>query len=145
MGLFGKLFGGGEKEYPALDPASTEARCIEKFRPQLEALVKKVNDRYEAVPGVNAVYVFLGSPPGMFGVAWFLDGDAEEHNLKKLIQKRALSPKKSDALMQKLRAAYSERENEPRYSIQVAGKKMVVAASESFAGALHSILHFMDE
>lgn len=145
MGLFGKLFGGGEKEYPTLDPASTGAQCLERFHPQLEALVKKINDRYEAVPAQNAVYVFLGNPPGMFGIAWFLEGDAEEHNFKKLIQKKGPSQKKTDVLMQKLRTAYTEREGEPRYAAQVAGKKMIVVPSDGFAGSLHTILHFMDE
>jgi hypothetical protein len=146
MGLFGKLFGGGEKkEYPPLDAASAAAQCLDKFRPQLEGLVKKVDDRYEAVPVQNAVYVFLGNPPGMFGIAWFIEGDAEEHNFKKLIQKKGLSQKKTDALMQKLRTAYTEKENEPRYAAQVAGKKVIVTPSESFGASLHSILHFMDE
>ena len=145
MGLFGKLFGGGEKEYPALDPASAGAQALEKFRPQLETLVKKINDRYEAVPAQNALYVFLGSPPGMFGIAWFLEGDAEEHNLKKLMQKKALSQKKIDGLMQKLRTAYSDRESEPRYSAEVGGKKVIVTPSDGFATSLYNILHFMDE
>lgn len=146
MGLFGKLFGGGEKkEYPPLDPASAAAQCLDKFRPQLEALVKKVDDKYEAVPGQNAIYVFLGSPPGMFGIAWFIEGDAEEHNFKKLIQKKGLSQKKIDVLMNKLRAAYTENEGEPRYAAQVAGKKVLVVPSDGFAGSLHTSLHFMDE
>ncbi|MCL4476625.1 MAG: hypothetical protein M1508_10435 [Nitrospirae bacterium] len=145
MGLFGKLFGGGEKEYPALDPGSAGAQCLEKFRPQLEALVKKINDRYEAVPGQGAIYVFLGNPPGMFGIAWFVEGDVEEHNFKKLIQKKSLSQKKTDVLMQKLRTAYTEKEIEPRYSVQVAGKKVIVVPSDSFAASLYNILHFMDE
>ena len=145
MGLFGKLFGGAGKEYPPLEPSSAAAQCLEKFRPQLEALVKKVDDKYEAVPAQNAVYVFLGNPPGMFGIAWFIEGDAEEHNFKKLIQKKGLSQKKTDVLMQKLRTAYTERESEPRYAAQVAGKKMIVVSSDGFAGSLHNILHFMDE
>jgi hypothetical protein len=146
MGLFGKLFGGGEKkEYPPLDPASAAAQCINKFRPQLEALVKKVDDRYEAVPTQDAIYVFLGSPPGMFGIAWFIEGDAEEHNFKKLIQKKGLSQKKIDVMMNKLRAAYTERQSEPRNAAEVAGKKMIVVPSEAFGSSLHTILHFMDE
>ncbi len=53
MGLLSKLFGGKEAEYPALDSASAGAQRIEKFRLQLESLVKKINDKYEAVPADN--------------------------------------------------------------------------------------------
>lgn len=145
MGLLGRLFGGKEEELPALDASSSAARRIEKFRPQIESLVKKVNDKYEAVPADNALYVFLGKPPGMFGIVWFLEGDAEEHNLKKLIAKKGLSQKKTDALMQKLRDAYVEAESEARYSATADGKKVVVLPSESLASKLHSILHAIDE
>ena len=92
MGIFGKLFG-GSKEYQAIDPASTGAQMIEKFRAQFESLVKKVHDKYEAVPSQNALYIFLGNPPGMFGIVWFMEGDAEEHNLKTLMSKKGLSQK----------------------------------------------------
>lgn len=145
MGFFGKLFGGGKVEYPPLDPASAGAQTIEKFRSRLEALVQKINDRYEVVPAQSALYVFIGKPPGMFGVAWFLEGDADEHNLKKLISKKGLSQKKIDALMQKMRTAYTEAENEPRYALAVGGKDLVVTSSERLAGNLHAILHVMDE
>jgi len=145
MGFLGKLFGGGEKEYMALDPSSAGAQYLEKFRPQLEALVKKIDDRYEAVPSQNAVFVFLGKPPGMFGVAWFLEGDAEEHNLKKLIAKKGLSQRKTDMLLNKLRAIYAGKENEPRFSSEVAGKKVIVIPSDSFADGLYNVLHVMDE
>ncbi len=145
MGLFSKLFGGKEVVYPALDPASAGAQRIEKFRLQLESLIKKVNDRYEAVPAQNALYVFLGSPPGMFGIVWFLEGDAEEHNLKKLMSKKGLSQKKVEVIMQKLRTAYTEVENEVRYSTLAAGKQVIVVPSDSFADKLYAILHVMDE
>jgi len=145
MGLFSKLFGGKEAAYPALDPASAGAQRIENFRLQLESLIKKVNDRYEAVPAQNALYVFLGSPPDMFGIVWFLEGDAEEHNLKKLMAKKGLSMKKGEGIMQKLRTAYTEVENEARYSTLAAGKQVIIVPSDSFADKLYTILHVMDE
>jgi len=78
MGILGKLFGGGEPELPALDPASAAAAQLHKFVSQVEVLVGKVDDRFEVVPSEKAAYVFLGKPPGMFGLAWFLEGDKEE-------------------------------------------------------------------
>ncbi len=144
MGIFGKLFGGG-KEYPAIDPASTGAQIIEKFRPQFESLVKKINDKYEAVPSRNALYIFLGNPPGMFGIVWFMEGDAEEHNLKKLMSKKGLIQKKINLITEKLSEAYKETESEPRFSTLIGGKKVIVTPSDSFAGRLYTILHVMDE
>lgn len=144
MGIFGKLFGGG-KEYPAIDPASAGAQIIEKFRPQFESLVKKINDKYEAVPSQNALYVFLGNPPGMFGIVWFMEGDAEEHNLKKLMSRKGLTQKRIDAIVQKLGEAYRATENEPRLATTISGKQVIVTPSDSFADRLYTILHVMDE
>lgn len=144
MGIFGKLFGGG-KEYPEIDPASNGAQMIEKFRPQFESLVMKINDKYEAVPSQNALYVFLGNPPGMFGIVWFMEGDAEEHNLKKLMSKKGLSQKMINLITERLREAYKENENKPRFSAAIGGKQVIVTPSDSFADRLYTILHVMDE
>lgn len=146
MGFFGKLFGGGgEPEYPALDPASSGAQCIEKFRGQLEALIGKIKDRYEAIPHQNSVFVFLGHPPGMFGLAWFLDGDTNEHNLKTLMAKKGLSQRKMDKIVDKLREAYVAIENEPRYQTIVGERTMVVTPSAKLAESVYNIVHVVDE
>lgn len=146
MGFFSKLFGGGgDKEYPALDTASAAAQAVEKFRPQLEALINKIDDKYEVVPSGKALYTFLGNPPGMFGMVWFLEGDAEEHNMKKLMTQKGFGQKKIDSIMIKLRTAYTEAEAEARFSTQAAGKKIVVIPSEVLSEKLYRILHTMDE
>jgi hypothetical protein len=145
MGFFSKLFGGETKEYPALDSASPAAQALEKFRPQLETLVNKIDDKYEVVPSGGALYVFLGNPPGMFGLVWFMEGDSEEHNMKKLMTKKGLGQKKIDSMMIKLRTAYTESETEPRFSAQAAGKKIVVITSETMPDKLYNILHVIDE
>jgi len=145
MGFLSKLFGGGEPELPALDPASSGAQCISNFRPQFEALINKINDRYEAVPAQNSLYVFLGKPPGMFGIVWFLEGDDDEHNLKKMMAKRGLSQKKIDKIMEKLRTAYTEAADTPRYSTEVAGKKVIVTPLESLGNNLHNILQVVED
>lgn len=145
MGFFGKLFGGGEPELPALDPGSAGAQQLEKFKAQITELVGKIDDRFEVVPSDKAAYVFLGKPPGMFGLAWFLDGDKEEHNFKKLMAKRGLPQRKMDTMLNKVRAAYSEAEAVPRVSTQIGGKKVIVLASDSVAEKLYTILHTLDE
>ncbi|GAB4482435.1 MAG: hypothetical protein OHK006_00830 [Thermodesulfovibrionales bacterium] len=145
MGIFSKLFGGSEPELPMLDAGSDAAKQFEKFKPQVQALVQKINDRYEAVPSDKAVYVFLGNPPGMFGIVWFLAGESEEHNLKKLMAKKGLSQRKIDNLMQKVKEAYSAEAGTSRYMTEVGGKKVIVIPSFGFADRLYSILHMMDE
>jgi len=114
MGILGKLFGGGEPELPALDPASAAAAQLHKFVSQVEVLVGKVDDRFEVVPSEKAAYVFLGKPPGMFGLAWFLEGDKEEHNFKKLMAGKGLPQRKMDNMLNKVREAYTEAAAAPR-------------------------------
>ncbi|MBF0329321.1 MAG: hypothetical protein HQL10_09185 [Nitrospirae bacterium] len=146
MGFFSKLFGGGaEKEYPALDAASSAGQSLEKFRPQLETLIKKIDDKYEVVPSAKALYTFLGNPPGMFGMVWFLENDPAEHNMKSLMAKKGFGQKKIDTIMIKLREAYTEAEAEARFSAEAAGKKIIVIPSEVLAEKLYKILHTMDE
>ena len=145
MGFLGKLFGAKEEKLPALDPASPAAQNINKFHAQFEALAKKVDDRYEVVPSPNILYVFLGKPPGMFGIAWFIEGDATEHNLKTLMAKKGLSVRKIDNVMGKLRTAYTESAAEARFSVDIAGKNAFVVPSDAFAAKLYNILHMLDE
>ncbi|MHB8880048.1 MAG: hypothetical protein ACYC69_00905 [Thermodesulfovibrionales bacterium] len=145
MGFLGKLFGAKEEPLPALDPASPAAENIKKFNSQFTALANKVDDRYEVVPSANILYVFLGKPPGMFGIAWFMEGDATEHNLKTLMAKKGLSVRKIDNVMGKLRTAYTEASAEARFSVDIAGKKAIVVPSDAFASKLYNILHMLDE
>lgn len=145
MGFFSKLFGGGEPELPALDAGSPAAKQVEKFRPQVQSLVQKIDDRFEAVPSDKAIYVFLGKPPGMFGIVWFLEGDSDEHNLKKLMAKKGLPQRKIDSLMQKVRDAYSSVASESRFMTDVGGKKVIVTPAAAFAENLYKILHMVDE
>ncbi len=147
MGFFSKLFGGKEEAaaLPALDPASAGAQRITKFSAQFTALAQKIDDRFELVPSEKVLYVFLGKPPGMFGIAWFAEGDSTEHNLKTLMSKKGLSQRKIDNIMSKLRAAYTDMDKEPRYGFEIAGKKTIVVTNDAFAQTLYNILHIMDE
>ena len=88
MGLLSKVFG-GEKEHALLDPSSVAARRMEQRAAELSAFAAKVKDRMEFVPASEATYVFIGKPPGTFGIAWLRDG--REHNLKTVIQEHKLT------------------------------------------------------
>jgi ABC-type Fe3+-hydroxamate transport system substrate-binding protein len=141
MGLLGKLFG-KEQELPQLDPASVAAKRLEKAKAELEAFVSKMHDRLEMVPADNAVYVFIGKPPGMFGMAWFHDG--KEHNFKTLAKDKGLSQKKVQNMAASLGEAYEKSMEEPKFSATIAGKKVIVHPSEALLMDVVKIIHELE-
>lgn len=141
MGLLGKLFG-KEQELPPLDPASPAAQRIAKHKTELEAFVTKMHDRLEFVPADDAVYVFIGKPPGMFGMAWFHEG--KEHNFKTLMKDKGLSQKKVQKMSAGLGEAYEKCMEEPKFSASVAGKKVIVHPSEPLLRDVVKIIHELE-
>ena len=138
MGLLGKLFG-SEKEYQPLDPASPASATLGRGKQALEAFASKVQDKLEVVPGERALYVFVGKPPGAFGIAWLQDG--EEHNFKKLMKDKGLSAARVQTLSDKLRDAYVRAKDEERFSYQVAGRTVLVHPSATLEREVASIIH----
>ncbi|HWR71821.1 MAG TPA: hypothetical protein VN604_01485 [Nitrospirota bacterium] len=141
MGFFGKLFGKGE-ELPPLDPSSTAANRLNKFKAELEAFVAKMNDRLEFVPADEAAYCFIGKPPAMFGMAWFHDG--KEHNLKTLAKDKGLSTKKLQTMSLRLGEAYEKYTEEPRFSVTIAGKSVIVHPSDGLRKDVVEIIHVLE-
>jgi hypothetical protein len=141
MGLLGKLFG-KEQELPQLDPSSVAAKRLEKAKTELEAFVSKMHDRLELIPGDNAVYVFIGKPPGMFGMAWFHDG--KEHNFKTLMKDKGLSQKRVQKMSASLGEAYEKCVEEPKFSATIAGKKVIVHPSEALLKDVMKIIHELE-
>ncbi len=141
MGFFGKLFG-KEPELPALDPSSPSAVRIEKFKSELETFVGKMHDRLELVPADEAVYVYIGKPPGMFGMAWFHDG--KEHNFKTLAKDKGLSQKKVQNMALDLGEAYEKCMEEPKFSAEIAGKKVIVHPSDTLLKDVVRIIHVLE-
>ena len=142
MGLFGKLFGKKEAELPPLDPASPAAKRMEKFKAELETFVGKMNDRLEFVPADEAVYCFVGKPPAMFGMAWFHDG--KEHNLKSLAKDKGLSNKKLQNMSLKLGEVYEKHMEEPKFSLTIAGKSVIVHPSDGLRNDVVQIIHVLE-
>jgi hypothetical protein len=141
MGFFGKLFG-KEEELPQLDPASPAAGRLGKFKTELEAFVSKMNDRLEFVPADEAVYCFIGKPPAMFGMAWFHDG--KEHNLKTLAQAKGLSSKKLQTMSLRLGEAYQKHMTEPKFSVTISGKNVMVHPSDGLRTDVVEIIHVLE-
>lgn len=141
MGFFGSLFGKKEVLAP-LDPAGPAAKRIEKFKTELEAFVGKMNDRLEFVPADEAVYCFIGKPPDMFGMAWFHDG--KEHNLKTLAAEKGLTNKKLQNMSLRLGEAYGKYMEEPKFSVVIAGKSVIVHPSEGLRTDVVQIIHVLE-
>jgi hypothetical protein len=142
MGLFGKLFG-TEKELPQLDPSSPAASKLNELKSALEPFVHKIHDRMEFVPAANTVYVYIGKPPGMFGLAWFENG--QEVNFKSFTASKGLKQKQIQSIYGRLGEAYSTSESDPRYETVIGGKKVIVLPSDALAKKIEEIVHTVAE
>ena len=137
MGIFGSLFG-GKQDYPPL-PADTEAMAkLDEMKVQLEELAKKVNDHLEVVPADHEAYVYLGKPPKRFGIAWIHDGKLS--SLNELVGEGHLTQAETQKLIVALGRAYEHASDEPRYSAELAGKKVVVIPSRGLGQEVHEII-----
>ena len=137
MGMLGKLFG-GKQDYPPL-PADTEAMAkLDEMKVQLEELAKKVNDHLEVVPAEHEAYVYLGKPPKRFGIAWIHDGKLS--SLNELVGEGHLTQAETQKLIGKLGRAYEHASDAPRYSAELAGKKVVVIPSRGLGEEVHEII-----
>lgn len=139
MGLLGKLFGGEKEERLHLDPSSTAAARLERHRATLEEFAHRVHDKLELVPGDRAIYVFIGKPPDMFGIAWLEGG--EEHNFKRLMKDKGLSQREVQVRSDELRAAYLRSKDAPRYTAEFGGKHVLVTPSPELERDVVEIIH----
>ena len=137
MGMLDKWLG-GKNDYPPL-PADNAARTrLKEVEPQLEQLATKVRDHLEVVPGEHEAYVYLGKPPKHFGIAWVHDGKVD--GLKELVDQHKLSPSQVQTLVGALGSAYEHASDAPRYSTEIAGKKVTVIPSRGLGKEVHEII-----
>ena len=137
MGMFDKWFGGAQ-DYPPL-PADNEAKAkLEEMMAPLEELAEKVHDHLEVVPAEHEAYVYLGKPPKRFGIAWIHDGKLD--GLKELVEGNHLSQAEAQKVIASLGAAYEHASDAPRYSADLAGKKVVVIPSRELGQEVHEIM-----
>ncbi len=136
MGFLGKLFQG--TKYPELDPQSEAARMFDQLGEPMQKLAKDVNDRLEVIVGHDGAYVFIGKPPKAFGVMWIENGQMK--NLRSLAEEKHLEPKVVEALVEKMRRAYSRHDEDGRFSTKVGDREVVVHPSDQFEHELEGIL-----
>lgn len=143
MGFLSKLFGGGGVEYPPLEPSHPANTRIDKFKTDLSKFVNNVDDNLEIIPSADAMYIFIGKPPGMFGIAWLQDG--REHNFKTLMKEKGFSQARIQVLSDKLREAYERNMEADRFSTTVAGRKITVTPSEKLEKELIDLIHKVED
>lgn len=137
MGMFDKWFG-GKQDYPPL-PANNEAMAkLDEVKAQLEELTGKIHDHLEVVPSEHEAFVYLGHPPKRFGIAWIHEGKLE--GLNELVDGNRLTQQEAQALIGRLSAAYEQASEAPRYSTELAGKKIVVIPSRGLGREVHDIM-----
>ncbi|NJD57114.1 MAG: hypothetical protein FIA94_12025 [Nitrospirae bacterium] len=140
MGLLGKLFG-KEKELPQLDPSTPAAAKLNEFKSVLDPFVHKIHDKMEFVPAANTVYVYIGKPPGMFGLAWFENG--QEINFKTFTTSKGLKQKQIQSIYGRLGEAYAGYESAPRYETTIGDKKVIVLPSDDLVKKIEDIIHIV--
>lgn len=138
MGFLSSVFGEKKDAHPQLDRESVAGRRIVQRQAELEAFVRKVKDRIEIVPAQDATYLFIGKPPGSFGVAWLAGG--REHSMKTLMQERGLSAGNVQILSDQLREVYKAHLGAERFQTQVAGTTVLVTPSEALAEDVRRII-----
>lgn len=138
MGFMDKLFGSA-KEYPPLNKDNPAAQKIDALRQPVEKLLSEVKDPVEVVPGDETAFFFIGKPPKKFGVAW-VGKDGKVVNFKSLVEEKGLSPISLERLSDRLKQIYIQHQEEPRYSVTINEKQVVVTTSEALKNDIRKVI-----
>ena len=138
MGFMDKLFGSA-KEYPPLNKDNPAAQKIDALRQPVEKLLSEVKDPVEVVPGDETAFFFIGKPPKKFGVAW-VGKDGKVVNFKSLVEEKGLSPISLERLSDRLKQIYIQHQEEPRYSVTINEKQVVVTPSEALKNVIRKVI-----
>ena len=138
MGFIDKLFGSA-KEYPPLNKDNPAAQKIDALRQPVEKLLSEVKDPVEVVPGDETAFFFIGKPPKKFGVAW-VGKDGKVVNFKSLVEEKGLSIISLERLSDRLKQIYIQHQEEPRYSVTINEKQVVVTPSEALKNDIRKVI-----
>ena len=138
MGFMDKVFG-SSKEYPPLSKDDPAAQKIDAMRQPVEKLVSEIKDPLEMIPGNETAFFFIGKPPKKFGVAW-VGKDGIIVNFKSLVEEKGLSMISLEHLSDRLKEVYIQHQEEPRYSITISDKQVVVIPSETLKSDIRKVI-----
>lgn len=142
MGFFGKLFN-KEEEFPQLDAASQASATLIEYKSTLEQFMKNVSDRIEIVPAEKTVYVFIGKPPGQFGLVWPENGQMV--NFKTVTADKGLQQQQILRIYGRLGETYAEFQAAERFGTTISGKKVIILPSKDLAVKIEDILHALEQ
>ena len=134
MGLFSK-----KVNYPELSEEHPATEQIESIKVALEELVGQVSEPLEVVPADNHGYVFIGKPPKKFGVAW-VKKDGKVVNFRSLVEEKGLSVVSLEQLSDRLKEIYIKHQEEPRYSLAINDRQIVVTPSETLKSDIRKVI-----
>jgi hypothetical protein len=138
MGFMDKLFGSSQ-EFPLLNKDDPAAQKLDAMRQPLEKFISEVKDPVEVVPGNETAFFFIGKPPKKFGVAW-VGKDGKVVNFKNLVEDKGLSIISLERLSDRLKEVYIQHQDEPRYSLTIQNKKVVVTPSETLKSDIRKVI-----
>jgi len=138
MGFMDKLFG-SSKEYPPLNGDDPAAKKIDILRQPVEKFVLEINDPLEVVPDDETAFFFIGKPPKKFGVAW-VGKDGKVVNFKSLVEEKGLSMISLERLSDRLKQIYIQHQDEPRYSMKISDKNVVITPSETLKSDIRKVI-----
>ena len=138
MGFMDKLFG-SSKEYPPLSADNPAVKKIDDMRQAVEKVVSEIKDPLELVPGNETAFFFIGKPPKKFGVAW-VGKDGKIVNFKSLVEEKGLSIISLERLSDRLKEVYIQHQEEPRYTLAINDKPVVVTPSETLKSDIRKVI-----
>ena len=138
MGFLDKLLG-SSKDYPPLDNSDPAAQKIDALRQPVENFVSEINDPLEVIPDDETAFFFIGKPPKKFGVAW-VGKDGKVVNFKSLVEEKGLSMISLEKLSDRLKQIYIQHQEEPRYSMTINDKNVVVTPSETLKTDIRKVI-----
>ena len=138
MGFMDKLFG-SSKEYPPLNMEDPAAQKIDALRQPVEKFVSEIGDQLEVVPDDETAFFFIGKPPKKFGVAW-VGKDGKVINFKSLVEEKGLSMISLEHLSDSLKELYIKHQEDPRYSMTISDKQVVVTPSETLKSDIRKVI-----
>ena len=138
MGFMDKLFG-SSKEYPPLNMEDPAAQKIDALRQPVEKFVSEIGDQLEVVPDDETAFFFIGKPPKKFGVAW-VGKDGKVINFKSLVEEKGLSMISLEHLSDRLKELYIKHQDDPRYSMTISDKQVVVTPSETLKSDIRKVI-----
>ncbi|MCW8860540.1 MAG: hypothetical protein OQK97_12665 [Deltaproteobacteria bacterium] len=132
MGLFSK-----KVNYPDLAPDNPAAKQIRAIESSLKELVGQVSDPLEVIPANGHAFVFIGKPPKKFGMAKL---DDQVHSFVASARENGIDQIQMQKINEKLRNAYQNCQDAPRYKTSIDGKDVVVTPSQQLAQDVSEIM-----